>query len=137
MNKIILPLGTPVTYTATFTRKRVGNGWRSWAVQNNKDRTPQLGVLVGYRTISSGTVEWDESEGYTWIPDPTRYERAALVAFHLYRSPVLVPLSFLDSVPSMFTPIPVETPTHPEGENPPAGDHRTIYDVSLYIGGIV
>lgn len=62
-----------------------------WAPRTAKK--PFTGILIGFRTLVNGKIEYMEDEGPRFIP--RKHFRAALVAFDPYRNPVLVPLDGL------------------------------------------
>lgn len=48
-----------------------------------------IGIIVGSRTARSGTTDYDWEDGATFKPDIGSARRVWLVAFNLYRKPVM------------------------------------------------
>lgn len=81
-----MQLGDSVVFSAVLRRKsRVEH--RQWMPMECNDTA---GILIGYRTLSNGTTEWDREEGT--IYHPTEYINVALIAYSLYRAPIYAPL---------------------------------------------
>lgn len=85
-----LVLGTHIAYTQRYARYKT---WTrsEWRIVN----IPRTnGVSIGYRTIASGRRDYDQGEGFIFIPET--YHRVALVAFDLYCNPVHVPIESIE-----------------------------------------
>lgn len=84
-----LKLSQRVVFSAKLKRK-----WYKMGIQDIKSWTPARcdytdGVVIGIRTLSDGNVDYGGSEDGTQYR-PTRHFKAVLVAYSLYRKPVLV-----------------------------------------------
>lgn len=94
-----MTLGDKVSYTEIYIRSADLDSTRLiWAPLPTKKTT---GILAGIRTVSDGKMKKYfgdfgvvEGEHYS----PTRHKKAAIVYFHLYRRPVLVPFDNLVEV---------------------------------------
>lgn len=97
-----MELGQRVKFTAVYQRhwkpstdKVTHDGRKVWMVHEQPHQIPQPweGVLVGLRTLSNGTIRWDYDSGTDYRVTETL--PAALVAYDLRRTPVLVPMDHL------------------------------------------
>ena len=66
--------------------------WRIWEVKPFP-KGPRTGILIGFRTLSNGTIWYGGEDGKVY--DPQDYIKAALVAVDARTKPVLV---LLDAV---------------------------------------
>lgn len=85
-----LELGTRVHFdhSSILWREHLAGGKRRWApVQWNKGYME--GVIVGWRTLSNGDVEYGGWDGTTEF-SPTEHFKAYLVAYDMRRKPVYV-----------------------------------------------
>lgn len=60
--------------------------YKEWTEVDSKFKQ---GIVVGYRTISNGFVDYDDAATF----DKKEHLQAVLVSFSLYRKPVLVPVN--------------------------------------------
>ena len=92
-----LPLGAPVTYSATLTRttKHMA-GWRArkaWTRFELDSTHPA--VFIGWRSLVDGWRDAEDEVGYVFEPDEATRQVAALVAYDPRCNPILIPCDAL------------------------------------------
>lgn len=93
-----ITLGTKVRFTVSLDRKNTHND-RVWVKGASAGLPVMEGIVVGLRTLQNGKMEYEGDPEGNFYGAPyfvqTSSFRAALVATHLYRKPVLVALEDL------------------------------------------
>jgi len=88
-----LKLGMKVIFDAEYIRvfkNYFAVQERTWTSVMIK---PQEGIVVGLRTIVDGTVHYDMEEGNSFVGK--NYKRCAIVATHIRRKLVKVPIEYI------------------------------------------
>ena len=89
--------GQQVSFSHVYVRAmkmiddKNGNKWAiPWKIWEKWPYSTGHGLFLGVRTLSNGTREFWEDEGYTFIPK--EYFRVALICPSTTKNPVYVPL---------------------------------------------
>lgn len=92
-NPIDPKLGQKVSFNKCLHRtvkyEANGHGWNerknTWV---EKDHPDSMGIIIGKRTLQNGVSQWENEEGWMFIPN--QWVTAYLVAFNLRQKPVFV-----------------------------------------------
>lgn len=95
-----LALGTPVRFSAVLSRQEVEPRPGQYELHWLPEARDGTGVVAGYRTLSNGyTDAWTEDEGFSrYTVKEWRHTGSVpcvVVAWHLHRKPVFVPIALL------------------------------------------
>lgn len=89
-------LGDQIIFDSFYKRKSsyklqgtYNRRFKEWEIQ--KYKTPQNGIVIGYRNLSNGFTDYEQEVGTMFTP--TENFKAILVVFSMHRNAILVPIN--------------------------------------------